>query len=187
MSATPSPTSYSPLAIVLHWSVVVLILGAWALGLYMVDLPLSPQKLKYFSWHKWIGVTIFTLAVIRIMGRLTHPAPPLPATVPQWQRRTAALSHFLLYALIVAIPLSGWLHSSASGVPVVYFGVLPLPNPLEKDKALADLLKQIHVFLNVTLVVIVCLHIAVALKHYFVDRDGVLTRMLPFIKSRGKE
>ena len=94
------------------------------------------------------------------------------------------MSYALLYVLILAIPISGWLFSSASGVPVVYFGVLPLPNPVEKDKELAEFLKQIHIFLNWTLFVIVCVHVLAALKHHIVDRDNVLARMLPIIKPR---
>ena len=175
---------YTAVAISLHWLVFALVLAAWSLGLYMVDLPLSPQKLKYFSWHKWIGVTIFLFATARLAGRFVHPAPPLPLSVPAWQRSAAYVSYALLYVLILAIPISGWLFSSASGVPVVYFGELPLPNPVEKDKELAEFLKQIHIFLNWTLFVIVCVHVLAALKHHIVDRDDVLARMLPIIKPR---
>jgi cytochrome b561 len=167
----------------LHWLVALMILCSATLGLYMVDLQLSPAKLKLYSWHKWLGVTIFLVAVVRLGWRLTHPAPALPATVPAWQQRSAALTHALLYVLLFAIPLSGWLMSSALGVQVVYFGVLPLPDLVEKDKVLGEQLKLAHFSLNVTLLVLVVLHVAAALKHHFLDRDEVLHRMLPAVRS----
>lgn len=175
---------YSAPAIGLHWIVVVLVAAAWALGLTMVDLPLSPQKLKLYSWHKWTGVTIFLLALARLAWRAAHRPPALPVSMPAWQSRAAAASHALLYVLLLAIPLSGWLFSSASGVPVVYLGLVQLPDLVGRDKALAELLKQFHVALNLTLFVTVCIHVGAALKHHFVDRDDVLARMLPFLSLR---
>jgi cytochrome b561 len=175
---------YSATAIALHWLVALMLLGSATLGLYMVDLQLSPTKLKLYSWHKWLGVTIFLVAAGRLFWRLTHPAPALPATVPVWQRRAAALSHALLYALLFVIPLSGWLMSSALGVQVVVFGVLPLPDLLEKDQVLGERLKLAHVVLNLVLLALVALHAAAALKHHFLDRDEVLFRMLPAVRPR---
>lgn len=175
---------YSSTAIALHWLVALMLLCSATLGLYMVDLQLSPAKLKLYSWHKWLGVTIFLVAAGRLFWRLTHPAPALPATVPVWQRRAAALTHALLYALLFVIPLSGWLMSSALGVQVVYFGVLPLPDLLEKDRALGEQLKLVHLALNLTLLGLVVLHAGAALKHHLLDRDEVLHRMLPALRPR---
>jgi cytochrome b561 len=163
----------------LHWVIFALVTGGFALAVYMVDLPLSPLKLKYFAWHKWIGVTVFILAVARVAWRLVHAAPPLPASIPVWQRRVANAVHVVLYALIVSIPMTGWLYSSAAGVPTVYLGVIPLPDLLAKDKALAELLKSVHVTLNYTLLLLVVMHAAAALQHHFFARDDVLRRMLP--------
>jgi cytochrome b561 len=168
-------------AIGLHWTVALSILAAWMLGLYMVELPLSPQKLKLVAWHKWLGVTIFLLMTFRVLWRLTHPAPPVPGSMPQWQRDAGAASHLLLYILMLTIPLSGWLFSSASGVPVVYLGLVQLPDWVGRNRPLADLLRQIHVILNCALFVIVCAHVAAALRHHFVQRDDVLRRMVPCI------
>jgi cytochrome b561 len=175
-------TQYTRTAISLHWLIALIILAGFSLGLYMHDLPLSPQKLKYYSWHKWIGITVFLLAVVRVAWRLTHEAPALPDGMPEWQRKAAVASHGLLYVLILIIPISGWLYSSASGVPVVYLGKIPLPDLVAPDKALAAQLKLLHKTLNFTLATLVILHIAAALKHQFVDRDGLLTRMLPILK-----
>ncbi len=121
-------------AVALHWLIFVLIACSFPLAVYMVDLPLSPQKLKYFSWHKWIGVTVFLLAIARLAWRWRHAAPPLPAAMTAWQQRTAAATHVLLYVLIVVIPLTGWLYSSATGVPTVYLGLVQLPDLVGKDK-----------------------------------------------------
>jgi cytochrome b561 len=175
-------TQYTRTAISLHWLIALILLAGFSLGLYMHDLPLSPQKLKYYSWHKWIGITIFMLGLIRVGWRLTHRAPGLPSSMPQWQRKAATASHVLLYVLILIIPISGWLYSSASGVPVVYLKLVPLPDLVAPDKALAAQLKLLHKTLNFSLAALVFLHIAAAIKHQFADRDGLLTRMLPILK-----
>jgi cytochrome b561 len=180
--AARAPPGYTRTAIALHWLVAVLILGAFALGLYMVELELSPTKLKLYSWHKWLGVTIWMIAVVRLVWRLTHRPPPLPA-LPTWQRIAASTTHVLLYVLVLAIPISGWLFSSASGFPVVYFGVLPLPDLVGKDKELAKLLQSVHATLNYTLMAIIVVHAAAAIKHHFVDRDVVFHRMLPLLRE----
>ncbi|HYD79640.1 MAG TPA: cytochrome b [Paucimonas sp.] len=171
---------YTLPAIVLHWLIALLIIGGFGLGLTMVDIPgITPTKLKYFSWHKWIGVTVFGLACVRLLWRLAHPAPAYPSSMPDWQRQAANVLHGLLYVLIFAIPVSGYFYSLAAGVPVVYLGVLPLPVLIEADNDLKPILKDLHYWLNMTLLAALCLHIAAALKHQFIDRDGVLKRMLP--------
>jgi cytochrome b561 len=172
-----STMRYSTPAIVLHWLVALLIFVAFPLGLYMADLPLSPEKLKLFSYHKWIGVTVFILAGLRVVWRLTHTPPPLPASVAGWQRRASAVAHGLLYLLILVIPISGWLMSSAKGVQTVWFGVLPLPDLIGKDKALGHLLEEVHETLNYTLLALVVLHVAGALQHHFIERQPFLQRM----------
>ncbi|HEU0282828.1 MAG TPA: cytochrome b [Gallionella sp.] len=172
---------YTRTAITLHWAIALLIFAAFPLGVYMHDLPLSPGKLRLYSYHKWIGVTIFVLAVLRISWRFTHRPPPLPASMPRWEKLAANTVHTLLYALIFAVPLSGWLMSSAKGVQTVWFGVLPLPDLVAKNKELGDLLKEVHESLNFTMLGLVLAHIGAALKHHFLERDGILARMIPFL------
>jgi len=175
---------YTPTAIALHWLAAMLIIGNLCWGLYMVGLPLSPAKLRYYSWHKWAGVTIFLVATVRLLWRLSYPAPPLPATMPGWERKAAHASHLLLYVLFFAAPVTGWLFSSASGFPVVWFGLWPIPDLVGKDRDLADVLKLVHRCVVYALGGLVVLHIAAALKHHFHDRDDVLARMLPFLRPR---
>ncbi|MDZ4251296.1 MAG: cytochrome b [Sulfuritalea sp.] len=182
--AAPSPdNSYGFTAIGLHWLIALAIIGSFALGFYMADLPISPQKLKFYSWHKWAGVTIFLFVVLRLGWRLAHRPPELPASMPAWQRSVAAATHVLLYLLMVAVPLSGWLMSSAKGFQTVWFGVLPLPDLLTKDEALGDLLQALHRLLNYGMAAIVLAHLGAALKHHFIDRDDILARMLPFLRN----
>jgi cytochrome b561 len=171
---------YTRTAIWLHWLIAALIVAAFSLGVTMVDIPgLTRTKLKYFSWHKWLGVTIFALACVRLLWRLTHPAPPYFDSMPAWQQKAASSTHYLLYVLIIAIPISGYFYSLAAGVPVVYLGILPLPVFIEADLELKETLQQVHYVLNMTLLGAVILHVAAALKHHFIDRDDVLKRMLP--------
>ena len=183
-ASRPSPvpdTRYGRVAITLHWLLAIAILGSFSVGLYMHDLPLSPQKLKLYSWHKWAGVTIFLFVVVRLVWRLSHRPPELPSGMPAWQRKVAAATHVLLYLLMFAVPITGWLMSSAKGFQTVYFGVLPLPDLLVKDADLGDLLQQVHKLLNFSMAALVVAHLGAALKHHFIDRDEVLARMLPFL------
>jgi cytochrome b561 len=175
--ASASPR-YTGVAIGLHWLLAVMIVGAFGVGLYMVDLPFSPQRLKLYNWHKWAGVLILALSAARLLWRLTH-RPPADLPMPAWQARAAHAAHAVLYVLFFAVPLLGWAYSSAAGFPIVLFGVLPLPDFVPVSRELADALKPWHGWLAKGLAVVVLLHVAGALKHQFIDRDGLLRRMWP--------
>lgn len=172
-----SATRYTRPAVALHWLVALLIFAGFTLGLYMVDLPLSPHKLRLYSYHKWLGVTVWMLVVIRLAWRLAHTPPPLPAGIAAWQRRASAIVHGLLYVLMVAIPISGWVMSSAKGFQTVWFGVLPLPDLVGKDRALGETLTSVHKALNFTLLGLVVIHVGAALQHHFIERLPFLQRM----------
>ena len=171
--------SYTRTAKALHWIMAVLLCGLLGLGFYMQGLPLSPQKLQFYSWHKWAGVSAFVLVVFRLAWRAGHPPPALPAQMSPPLRFAAHAGHALLYLLMLAIPLSGWLMSSAKGFQTVWFGILPLPDLVAKDKALGDLLQTVHAGLNLFFVAVIAGHVGAALKHHFIDQDDILTRMLP--------
>lgn len=173
---TPTVTRYSSVAIAFHWVLALAIVGAFGMGVYMSDLPFSPQRLKYYNWHKWAGVTILALSALRLLWRLTH-RPPADLPAPGWQKLAAHGTHWALYALFFAVPLVGWAYSSAAGFPIVWFGVLPLPDFVSPDKALAEAIKPWHGYLAYALATLVLLHIAAALKHQFIDRDGLISRM----------
>ena len=184
MNAAPSPQRYSPAAITLHWLVALLIAGTFTLGLVMTDIPgLTPTKLKYFSWHKWAGVTVLLLAALRLLWRLRRPAPAFPASMPAWQHVAAHGTHAVLYLLMFGVPLSGYFYTLAAGVPVVYFGLFQLPQLIEPNLALKPVLKAVHYWLNMGMAALVVMHVAAALKH-LVDRDGIAQRMLPFSTSK---
>jgi cytochrome b561 len=173
------PTRYTNTAIALHWLIALGIAGTFSLGLYMHELPLSPEKLRLYSWHKWVGVTLFMLVCLRLAWRLLNPPPELPDSMPGWLRLAAHGGHYLLYFLMFAVPLSGWLMSSAKGFQTVWFGVLPLPDLVAKDKALGEQLELAHKALNFFMAFVVVGHVVATFKHHYLDRDDVLTRMLP--------
>ena len=173
-----APPRYSQVAILMHWVLALAIVGSFGLGLYMADLPFSPQRLKLYNWHKWAGVTILALSALRLLWRLTH-RPPGDAPMPAWQTKAAHATHTLLYVLFFAVPLVGWAYSSAAGFPVVWFGVLPLPDFVPANKALAEAIKPWHAYLAYAMAALVLMHVAAALKHQFIDRDGLLLRMWP--------
>ena len=182
--ATPfSPQRYDRVAMALHWITALLILANLTLGLSMVGLPISPRKLHWYLWHKSIGLTVFLLTSARLGWRTLHRPPP-QVPMPGWQQRASGLSHAALYALLFLIPVSGYLYSSATGVQVVWLGVVPLPDLVPKDNALGGALKIVHVTLNSLLVALVLVHVAAALRHHFVDRDAVLARMLTLVDAR---
>jgi len=167
----------------LHWILAIALVAIFSVGVYMADLPFSPQRLKLYNWHKWAGVTILALSVVRLAWRLTHTPPPLPgkvlAAMPGWQTAAYHATHVALYALFFIVPLVGWAYSSAAGFPIVLFGVLPLPDLVSADKALAELIMPWHEISAFALAGLVVLHVAAAIKHQLVDRDGLMQRMLP--------
>lgn len=176
---------YTRPAIALHWLVALLVFAGWSLGVYMHELPSSPDKLRFYTWHKWIGVTVFLLTVLRVGWLATHRPPALPPGMPGWQVHAARVSHALLYVLTLALPLSGWLMSSAKGVQTVYLGLVPLPDLVGKNPPLGELFEDVHKLLAFTLAGLVVVHLLAALKHHFLDRTEVLARMVPGLRPPG--
>jgi len=182
MSSTTSPiTRYHGFAILLHWLLAAALIGIFVLGSYMTDLPFSPQRLQLYSWHKWAGVVILLLSALRLFWRLTHRPPALPAQIeqamPRWQAIAHHATHHGLYLLFFAVPLIGWAYSSAAGFPIVLFGVLPLPDFVPVSPELAEFIKPWHELSAVAMLLLAGLHVAGALKHALIDRDGLLQRM----------
>jgi cytochrome b561 len=172
-----SPSHYTRTAVALHWSIAALVFAAVFMGWTMTAMDISPLRLRTYNYHKWVGVTVLALAVLRLIWRLTHRAPPLEK-MPRWQQIAAHGGHGLLYLLLLAVPLSGWIYSNASGFAVVYLGKLPLPNLVGRDKALADIWHEVHEVMATVLVVVVVLHLLAALQHHFLRKDNTLRRML---------
>jgi cytochrome b561 len=170
---------YTDVAIALHWILALSLLGAFCVGLYMADLKLSPTRVRLFNWHKWAGISIFALSALRLAWRLTHRPPAEPASLARWQKRASSIVHLLLYLLFFLIPLAGWAYSSAAGFPVVWFGIIPLPDFVPVNKELAANLADVHAALAFTLAGLVTLHVAGALQHRFILKDTIVQRMLP--------
>ncbi len=169
---------YSSLAMALHWLLALALITSFSVGAYMADLPLSPTRLKLYNWHKWAGICILGLSALRLLWRLRH-RPPADLPMPPWQARVAHATHIAFYGLFFAVPLVGWAYSSAAGFPVVLFGLLPLPDFVTPNRELAENIKPLHGTLAWTLAALVLLHVLAAVKHQFVDKDGLLARMWP--------
>ncbi|MDM0014867.1 cytochrome b [Variovorax sp. J22P168] len=180
----PATARYSPIAMALHWLLALLILTSFSVGLYMADLPFSPLRVRLFNLHKWVGITILALSALRLLWRLAHRPPPLPAAIERrmslWQRHAHRFTLTALYLLFFAVPLLGWAYSSASGFPIVWFGLMQLPDLAPVDVELAqNVLLPLHRSSAFLLAVLVVIHTVGALKHHFIDHDGLLARMWP--------
>jgi cytochrome b561 len=172
--------SWGAPAKLLHWVMAALIFAQIALGLAAVGWRLSPTKLDLFVWHKSTGMLILALLALRLLWRLSNRVPELPREMAAWERWGAHLSHFLLYVLMIALPLTGWVISSASNVPFRIFWQIPLPAITAPDKAVADAFATVHGWLVTLLAIVLFAHIGAALRHHYVKRNTVLTRMLPW-------
>jgi cytochrome b561 len=170
---------YGAVAQTFHWLIAALIFVMLGLGYYMEDLPLGTRKLQLYGIHKSIGITIAMLAALRLLWRLFHPPPPLPDSMKPWERKAAGVVHALLYLMLFAQPLIGFLQSNAANFPVVLWGFVVLPPLIGPDEPLGETLIVVHTIGGNFLAILVIGHIAAALRHHFVLKDDVLRRMLP--------
>lgn len=179
-------TRYGTVAMALHWLIAFAIITLLAVGKYMHGLPDSdPNKFTLYQTHKSVGLTVLALTLARIGWRLINAVPPLPASMPAWERWAAHVSHFLFYVLMLAIPLSGWAMASASplGIPTIWFGLFEVPAlPVGVGEDPHEQFEDLHELLGNLMILLVLVHVGAALKHHFWDRDGVLKRMLPFTR-----
>jgi cytochrome b561 len=177
---------YGAVAKVFHWLTLLLLIGSFTIAYSMIGLRISPRKLELYSYHKWVGVTVFLIVILRLAWRLRNPAPPLPASTSPLQRRLAGLSHFMLYTILIVMPLTGWVMSSARNLPLVYLGLIEVPSPFGVNEALGNVLRTVHYILSLSLLFFVSVHVLAALQHHFILRDDILRRMLPWpVRPRG--
>lgn len=187
-----TPTRYGLVALTLHWLIALAVIAMLALGFLMGEAREgSAIQFQLFQWHKSIGITILLLTVLRLAWRLMNRQPPLPATMPLWERALARLTHLAFYVLLFALPLTGWAMVSASplGIPTLLYGVVPWPNlpwaaRAEDPEALEAMLSETHEVLAFTMIALLLLHVAGALRHHFILHDTVLRRMLPLPERR---
>ena len=179
-----STQSYGIIAQAFHWIVALLVFVQLGIGIYAANLPVSLARLQWLSHHKSLGLGILALVLSRLAWRVTNPPPQLPGSMPQWERRAALAVHRLLYLLLILTPLAGWLHASAAGLSVNWFGLFQVPDLVPKDSGLAELFKAMHKALVALLALVVALHVGAALRHAILIRDGVMQRMLPWKWTR---
>ena len=175
---------WGSIAQLLHWVIVALIITQFVLANMSEDLPLGMAKLAVLARHKSVGITILALAILRLLWRLMNPTPELPNTLRSWERVAAKVTHFGLYALLFAMPITGWIMSSARNFPVSWFSLVQLPDFVAPNRPLYDAMHQTHAILSWVLIAAAVLHVAAALKHHIVLKDDVLRRMLPFTRTR---
>lgn len=177
-----SPTRYTAVAQAFHWLIAALIVTQFTLAYLADDLPIGIHKLALLARHKSFGMTVLMLAVLRLLWRLKNPAPELPSGMAPLERMLARITHVAFYVLLFAMPLTGWLMSSAKNYSVSWFGLFTWPNLIAKNETAFDLLRSTHEILSDVLFAIAVLHILAALKHHFWNKDDVLLRMLPLTK-----
>jgi cytochrome b561 len=170
-----------------HWVIVLLIVTQFTLATLWDDLPAGPKKLTLLARHKSIGITVLMLALLRLGWRWANATPSLPDDLKPYERKLARLTHGLLYVLLFAVPLTGWMMSSARGFPVSWFGLLQLPDLVPKDKVWYHMLDDTHVVLAWTLGSVAVVHLGAALRHHFMLKDDVLRRMLPVAVNKSKD
>jgi len=165
------------IAITLHWAMAILLIGLVCVGLYMVRLPISLDKLKLYGWHKEYGILALMLVMLRLGWRLGNVNPKL-TTLTWWERFAARSVHWLFYLFMIALPLSGWFITSAAGLPVSFFGLFVLPNLVAPNESERMFFEWVHEWLGYGLIFIFCCHVGAALKHHFINKDDILRRML---------
>jgi cytochrome b561 len=175
---TTVPVVYSLTARAAHWITAALVIIAFFIGLTMLQVDRGPLQDQLFDWHRSLGATVLLITALRLLWRLGHPAPPLPPDTPGWIKVSAWLSHRLLYAFLLILPIIGWLGSSAFGAPVHFYGLFDLPALISPDKSLAHILFAIHIWGAFALAALVVLHIGAALYHLLIRRDSVFRRMV---------
>lgn len=170
-------TRFGLVSICLHWGTALLMIGLLILGLYMADLPITPLKLTLYRWHKEYGFLVLIIAVFRLFWRLSNHTPSL--SLPPWEEFAARTVHWIFYGFMFALPISGWLITSAAGLPVSFFGWVTIPNLMTPNEGLLHVFQSIHEWLGYALILTILLHASAALKHHFVLKDDILRRMLP--------
>jgi cytochrome b561 len=174
---------YSGLAILLHWGSAAIIVALFLIGWQMVRMPLSPGKMEAYALHKSLGFLILVVAVARVVWRMLRPPPPELMGTPEWQRRAANATHVVLYLLMFALPMSGWVYNSSVGFPLSFFGLIDVPPLFSGGPDTKELWRTAHWLLGWGVVGLVSLHVGAALYHQVIIRDSILQRMLPSIPA----
>jgi len=174
-------TGYGIVAVALHWLMAVLLIALVAVGLFMVRLPdvgFDTTKIMLILYHKDLGMLALALAAVRLAWRVTNALPRLVEHLPDWQKVFARFVHLSFYALMLALPITGWLMSSAAGFPVSLLGLFDLPDLVRRDDYLFQVFIAVHKWLGYALIPLIVVHAGAALRHHFICKDDTLRKML---------
>lgn len=185
MSLLSTPQRWGAISQLLHWLTAAAVIAQAGLGWWMVGLPMSMQKFQLYALHKSIGITLLGLVLLRLAWRMVDCRPDW-LDLPRWQRRLAQAAHLGLYALLLLMPLSGWVYNSASNFPLRWFGGPELPALVGPDERLKAISGAVHEYGAWLLAALFSLHVLAALKHHLLDRDDTLRRMLPWVRPRAR-
>lgn len=180
-------TRYSKVAISFHWLIALMIIGLIVFGILMTN-PDTPNRFALYQLHKSFGICVLILSVLRLLWRLGHKPPPLPEGMKAWETTAAKFTHIAFYIIMIGMPLLGWAMVSSSEfvIPTKIFNVIPWPDipGLPRDKAVEGIFKNLHHWLGKATIGLILLHVGAALKHHFVNKDDVLTRMVPGLRKK---
>jgi cytochrome b561 len=180
MSLKNTATQWGSVSKWLHWLIALLVVLLGIVGLIMGELPRTPKYFWVYTAHKSLGITVLTLAIARLGWRLYAGAPQPVAGTPHWQERLASATHLLLYVMIFALPLSGWLYDSASGLrPFKLFGMVEMPKLVAPSEQISAVSHSVHEWGFWLLILVALAHAGAAFYHHIIQRDATLLRMLP--------
>ena len=177
---------YGIIAITFHWMTFAFVIFMFPMGYIMTNMPLSPNKLEIYSWHKSLGFILLVLIVLRLSWRIFNHQPETPKSISPAQKIAARLVHYLLYAFLFALPITGWLMSSAAGFPVVVFKIFQLPDLIQSSESLRLVFLNIHFAIGIAMLSLILIHILAAMYHHFYKRDIILHRILPIVRVNSK-
>lgn len=179
-----SSQPYSGIQRLFHWLTLVLVASQFAIAWTMSDPPKGQPPVGLMSLHLSFGLTILVVTLLRLIWRVSHSVPVAPRDIPKWQQTASRATHLALYAILIGLPLAGWVWASAKGWPVKIFGLVELPTLVAARSASGSIAATVHEALGIALLGLVAIHSAAALRHHFLLKDGVLRRMLPALQDR---
>lgn len=176
---TNSKERFGAVAQIFHWGIFLLFVTLYIVAEMMDEAPKGPEKWALYDLHKSLGISVLFLVFLRLSWRFSNPVPEPAGKASKWVEKAASVSHFILYAIMFIMPLSGYVMSVSGGHAVGWFGLFKLPNVIGKSEGLHDIAEEFHEAMAMIIIVVVSVHFLAALWHHFILKDNILRRMLP--------